>query len=142
MYQRILVTLDASSCDRTIIDHIKKLAKFCGASVVLLHVADGWAARRFGKDAVSAEITHDSQYLQKVKAEFEAEGIPATAELSYGEPRDQIIKWIEEKTCDLLAMSTHGHRFWGELLFGTTAIHVQHRVTIPVLLLRKRRENC
>jgi nucleotide-binding universal stress UspA family protein len=140
MYQRILVTLDASSCDRTIIDHVKGLAKMCGASVVLLHVADGWAARRFGRDAVSAEITEDTNYLNKVKAEFEAAGIPAAAELAYGEPREQIVKWIKEKTCDLLAMSTHGHRLMGDLLFGTTAMHVQHRVNIPVLLIKKRAE--
>src|SRR4051812_13548608 len=116
MYKRILVTLDASPCDRTIIDHIKSLAKLCGSSVVLLHVADGWAARRFGKDAVSHEISEDTSYLKQVQTEFEAAGIPTTAELAYGEPRDQIVKWIQgaagggQKTCDLLAMSTHGHR--------------------------------
>ena len=97
MYKRILVTLDASPCDRTIIDHIKALAKLCGSSVTLLHVADGWAARRFGKDAVSSEISDDTNYLKKVKAELEAAGIPTTAELAYGEPRDQIVKWIKEK---------------------------------------------
>ena len=141
MYNRILVTLDASPCDRTIIDHIKSLAKLCGSSVVLLHVADGWAARRFGKDAVSSEISEDTAYLQQVQTEFQAAGIPTTAELAYGEPRDQIVKWIkgeDGKSCDLLAMSTHGHRLMGDLLFGTTAMHVQHRVDIPVLLIRMR----
>ena len=136
MYKRILVTLDASPCDRTIIEHIKGLATLCGASVNLLHVADGWAARRFGKDAVSSEIGEDTAYLKKVEAEFAAAGVPVSAELAYGEPREQIVKWIEEKGCDLLAMSTHGHRLLGDLLFGTTAMHVQHRVDIPVLLIR------
>ena len=139
MYKRILVTLDASPCDRTIIDHIKSLAQLCGSSVALLHVADGWAARRFGKDAVSSEISEDTSYLKQVQTEFQAAGIPTTAELAYGEPRDQIVKWIngeDGKSCDLLAMSTHGHRLMGDLLFGTTAMHVQHRVDIPVLLIR------
>ena len=139
MYKLILVTLDASPCDRTIIDHIKALAKLCGSSVILLHVADGWAARRFGKDAVSAEITEDTAYLQQMKAELEAAGIATAAELAYGDPRKEILKWVEEKGCDLLAMSTHGHRLLGDLLFGTTAMHVQHRVDIPVLLIRMAR---
>ncbi len=138
MYKRILVTLDASNCDRTIIEHVKALARFCGSSVSLLHVADGWAARRFGREAVSAEITEDTRYLQEVKAELEAAGLSTTAELAYGEPRAEILKYVKEKGCDLLAMSTHGHRFLGDVVFGTTATHVQHRVDVPVLLIRKR----
>jgi nucleotide-binding universal stress UspA family protein len=137
MYKRILVTLDASACDRVIVEHVKGLAKFCGSSVELLHVADGWAARQFGKDAVSAEVTEDREYLAKVREEFEGAGIATRAELAYGEPRAEILRYVQERGCDLLAMGTHGHRFIGDLLFGTTAAHVQHRVGVPVLLVRK-----
>jgi len=138
MYQEILVPLDASSCDAVIIDHIIALARFCKSRVTLLHVADGWAARQFGKDAISEEITEDTAYLQKVKAQFESAGIPTTAQLLYGDPKTEILKWIETNHCDLIAMSTHGHRFLGDFFLGATATHVQHRVDIPVLLIRKR----
>jgi nucleotide-binding universal stress UspA family protein len=140
MYKHILVTLDTTTSDRTILEHIKALAKFCGSSVALLHVADGWAARRFGKDAVSTEITEDTRYLQQVKAELEAAGIPTTAQLLYGEPKAEILKWVQENNCDLIAMSTHGHRFLADLFLGATATHVQHRVDVPMLLIRKRME--
>jgi len=136
VYKKILVTLDTSECDRAILHHVKPLAKLCHASVCLLHVADGWAARQFGKEAVSQEIKDDAAYLQKVRAELETAGIVTTAELAYGEPKKEILKWVEEKGCDLIAMGTHGHRFLGDLLFGTTASHVQHRVNVPVLLVR------
>src|SRR5208283_639377 len=115
MYQRILVTLDTSPCDRTIIDHMKALAKFCGSTIILLHVADGWAARRFGKDAVSPEINEDTQYLQKIKVEFEAAGIPTSSLLLYGEPKAEILKWVQNNGCDLIAMGTHGHRLLGDI---------------------------
>lgn len=138
MYKHILVPLDASPCDRTIIDHIKALAKFCGARISLVHVADGWAARQFGKDAVCAEVTEDTAYLDQVKAEIEAAGIAADAELLYGEPKAEILKWVEKNHCDLIAMSTHGHRFLGDFFLGATATHIQHRVDVPVLLIRKR----
>jgi nucleotide-binding universal stress UspA family protein len=104
----------------------------------LLHVADGWAARTYGPDAVSPEITEDTAYLHKVQAEFQAAGIPTDAELAYGEPPQQIINWVENKGCDLVAMSTHGHRFLGDLFLGTTATRVQHRISVPVLLLRAK----
>jgi nucleotide-binding universal stress UspA family protein len=138
MYKRILVTLDATVCDRPIIEHVKRLAKLCKGNVALLHVADGWAARRFGREAVSAEVTEDTAYLKRVKREFEEAGIETEAELAYGEPRVEILKWVRERGCDLIAMSTHGHRFMGDLLFGTTATHVQHRVDVPVLLIRAK----
>jgi nucleotide-binding universal stress UspA family protein len=136
MYEKILVTLDHSPTDRTIIEHIKQLAKLCHSRVVLLHVADGWAARQFGADAVGPEITEDRAYLADVRAEFESADIPVEAELAYGEPKKEIVKWVEEKGCSLIAMSTHGHKFIGDVFLGTTASHVQHRVSVPVLLLK------
>ncbi|MGA2788201.1 MAG: universal stress protein [Verrucomicrobiota bacterium] len=138
MYKTILVTLDGTPTDRTIIEHIKELAKFTQGCVVLLHVADGWAARTFGADAVSPEITEDTAYLNRVRSEFQSTGIPAEAELAYGDPPKEIVKWVEQKGCDLVAMSTHGHHFVADLVLGTTAITVQHSVSVPVLLLRAK----
>jgi nucleotide-binding universal stress UspA family protein len=136
MYQSILVTLDNSKTDRAIIEHVKPLAKLTGGRIILLHVATGWAAHLFGSDAISPEIADDTAYLDRVRAEFEAEGIPVQAELAYGEPAREIVRWVREKGCDLVAMSTHGHRFWADLFLGVTATRVQHSVDVPVLLLR------
>jgi len=138
MYDTILVTLDGTPTDRAIIEHIKQLAKIANSRLVLLHVADGWAARTYGPDAVSPEISEDTAYLEKVRAEFQAAGIPAEAELAYGDPVNEIIKWIRQKGCDLVAMSTHGHRFLADLFLGTTASRVQHSISVPVLLLRAK----
>jgi nucleotide-binding universal stress UspA family protein len=136
MYDRILVTLDATRTDRAIIEHVKPLAKLMKSHVVLLHVATGWAARAYGPDAVSEEIDEDRAYLEKIRAELAAEGIPTETELAYGDPAKQIIRWVQDQGCDLVAMSTHGHRFLGDLFLGTTASRVQHRINVPVLLLR------
>lgn len=138
MYNTILVTVDGTSTDRAIIDHVKQLAKVAQSRVVLLHVADGWAARTYGGDAVSREIAEDTEYLQKVRLEFEAASIHADAELAYGDPAKEIVRWVKQKGCDLVAMSTHGHRFFADLFLGTTANRVQHNVSVPVLLLRAK----
>ena len=138
MYDTILVTLDGTRSDRAIIEHIKQLATLARSRLVLLHVADGWAARTYGPDAVSPEISEDTAYLDKVRAEFQSVGIPTEAELAYGEPSKEIIKWVRQKGCDLVAMSTHGHRFLADLFLGATASHVQHSVSVPVLLLRAK----
>jgi nucleotide-binding universal stress UspA family protein len=138
MYDTILVTLDGTPTDRAIIEHVKQLAKLAHSRLVLLHVADGWAARTYGPDAVSPEIAEDTAYLEKVRAEFQSAGIAAQAELAYGDPSKEIIKWVKQKGCDLVAMSTHGHRFLADVFLGTTASRVQHSVSAPVLLLRAK----
>ena len=138
MYGTILVTLDGTPTDRAIIEHVKPLAKLMRSRLVLLHVADGWAARTYGRDAVSREISEDTAYLRKVQGEFQAEGISVETELGYGDPAKEIIQWVEQKGCDLVAMSTHGHRLLGDILFGTTATRVQHGIRVPVLLLRAK----
>ena len=138
MYKTILVTVDGTPTDRAIVEHIKPLAKLAGSRLVLLHVADGWAARAFGPDAVSPEIREDTAYLRKLKAEFEAAGVQADVELAYGDPVREIVRWVEQKGCDLVAMSTHGHRFLADIFRGTTASRVQHSISVPVLLLRAK----
>jgi nucleotide-binding universal stress UspA family protein len=137
LYATILVTLDTRPTDRAIIDHVKQLARDMRTRrVVLLHVADGWAARTYGSEAVSPEISEDTAYLRQVRSEFEAEGISADVVLAFGDPATEIVNWVQREGCDLVAMSTHGHRFLADLFLGTTAVRVQHRISVPVLLLR------
>jgi nucleotide-binding universal stress UspA family protein len=138
MYKTILVTLDATVTDRAIIDHVKKLAPLMGSRVVLLHVATGVPAQFHGRDAGGQEVQEDQTYLETVRSEFESASIPATTHLAYGEPAAEIVKWVNQQGCDLIAMSTHGHQFVADLVLGRTASRVQHKVSVPVLLLRAK----
>ncbi len=138
MYKRILLTLDATPTDRAIIDHVKTLAKVMNSNIMLLHVATGVPAQFHGADAAGEEIEEDKAYLRKLKAEFEAAGIPAQTELAFGDPATEIVKWVVDKGCDLVAMSTHGHKFLADLVHGATANRVQHNISVPVLMLRAK----
>jgi len=136
MYDTILLTLDASPTDRAIIEHVKALAGIMHSRVILLHVATGVPAQWSGPDAGGEDIEKSRDYLDRVRAEFEAVGVPAQAELVFGVPVREIVKWVEDRGCDLLAMGTHGHGIVGDLFFGATASRVQHNTSVPVLLLR------
>jgi len=138
MYKTILVTLEATATDRAIIDHVKKLAKLMGSKVTLLHVATGVPAQFSGSDAGGEEVVADQRYIDKIQGEFAAEGISATAELAFGDPVREIVKWVHLKGCDLVAMSTHGHKLVADLILGATASRVQHSISVPVLLLRAK----
>ena len=138
MYKKILVTLENSRTDEAILRHIELLAKPLGSSLVLVHVADGWMARHRESLnlAESEEMRIDRAYLEEVQARFVAAGIPAETQLLWGEPADEIVKIAEKSSVDLIAMSTHGHRFLADLVYGSTANKVRHTVDIPVLLLK------
>lgn len=140
MYKLILVTLDGTACDRALIEHVKLLAKQAQSKLVLLHVADGWAARTYGPDAVSPEITEDTAYLRRVQAEFLTAEIPTEIQLAYGSPPMEVLKAAEALKCDLIAMAGHGHRLFGDILHGSTITQVRHKTLIPLLLVRAKKE--
>jgi nucleotide-binding universal stress UspA family protein len=138
MYHHILIPLENSPADETILAHIKPLARMTGARLLLVHVSDGWVARNFEQLqlAESDEMKQDRAYLEKRSRQLAGEGFPCDAVLALGEPSDEIIKLTGEKDVDLIAMTTHGHRLIGDILHGATADKVRHEVDVPVLLLK------
>jgi nucleotide-binding universal stress UspA family protein len=138
MYKRILVPVEHSAYDDAILRHVRGLAKMTGASVVLIHVADGFAARNANqlKLRESEEMRLDMDYLEKLAAELQREGIQAESVLAGGDPSREISAAAEREGCDLIAMSTHGHRWLKDLLYGSVASEVRHISTVPVLLVR------
>jgi nucleotide-binding universal stress UspA family protein len=138
MYRRILVAVENSPADRTILSHVRTLASLTGAELLFVHVADGFVARHF-KDLnlrESEEIKGDREYLAGLVTEFATHAIPASTELAMGDPATELIRLSRERDVDLIAMATHGHRLFNDLVRGTTVNRVRHEVKIPVLLLR------
>jgi nucleotide-binding universal stress UspA family protein len=136
MYRRILVAIENSPSDRTILSHVHGLAKLTGAELLLVHVADGWAARNYDRLKLreSDEMREDRAYLAQVAASLP--DLRVSTELAMGDPATELIRLANERQVDLIAMSTHGHRFLNDLIRGTTVSRVRHEVKVPVLLLR------
>jgi len=141
MYKTILVPVENRETDETILRHIRPLAKLTQAKLMLVHVADGWAARNYEhlKLQESEEMKADRAYLGALENELRAEGFEVTSVLAMGEPATEIIKLARTSAVELIAMSTHGHRFISDLLYGSTADKVRHQVDVPVLLLKVRK---
>ncbi len=138
MYRKILVALNLTEEDRHVLDHVAQLAAHFASEVILLHVADGWAARNFDqlKLAESEEMKEDREALERIANSLRAEGLTISVLLARGSPPEQILKCVGQLDCDLIAMTTHGHRFLGDLIHGSTIAEVRHRTSVPVLLLR------
>jgi nucleotide-binding universal stress UspA family protein len=138
VYQHILVAVEHSKADEAILEHIVRLARLTSASLLLVHVADGFAARHFNDLQLreSEEIRDDRAYLDRRAEELRKAGLTVTTHLAMGDPATELIRIVEREKVDLIAMSTHGHRFLSDLVHGTTVDKVRHTVRVPVLLLR------
>jgi len=140
MYKKILVAVENSEADRTILEHIQPLARLTGARLLLVHVADGWAARAFNELNLreSEEMQEDRAYLGRLRGELEEHGFEVEALLRMGDPAKEICQVAEEQAVDLIAMATHGHRGVSDVIHGQTVDHVRHKMRMPVLLLRAK----
>ena len=141
MYRKILVALENSQADQSLIPHVSDLAQRLHSELLLVHVADGWVARNFDqlKLVESQEMKEDRSYLDKTAAQMRASGLNVSTHLALGDPPTEILKTADRENCDLIAMTMHGHRLIGDLLFGSTISEVRHKTSIPILLVRAQR---
>ena len=140
MYRKILVALENSRSDRTLLPHVSKLAGQLGSELLLVHVADGWVARNYSqlKLAESQEMKDDRAYLEAAAEKLRGEGLKVSTLLALGDAPTEILRATESQHCDLIAMTSHGHRLIGDVIFGSAIHSVRHKATVPLLIVRAR----
>ncbi len=138
MYKKILVALENGRADEAILPHIAELARRLGSALLLVHVADGFAARNFEqlRLAESDEMRADRLYLETIAGRLRATGLVVTTELALGNPPTEILKTAQGRGCDLIAMTSHGHKLVGDFFLGSTIDKVRHNTAIPLLVVR------
>jgi nucleotide-binding universal stress UspA family protein len=138
MYRKILVALENSSADDSLLPHVAELAGLLKSHLLLVHVADGWAARHYERMKLveSEEMKADRAYLDQAATKLRDSGLSVSAHLAMGDPPTELLKTAETEKCDLIAMSSHGHRLLGDVIFGSTTHAVRHRTSIPVLIVK------
>lgn len=137
MYQKILVALENSQADKSLLPHVAELAKLHKSKLLLVHVADGWVARNYDKLQLreSQEMIDDRAYLDETANQLRCNGLNVETCLALGDPPNEILKTAEREKCDLIAMTTHGHRLLADIFYGSTIEHVRHRSMIPLLIV-------
>lgn len=138
MYKKILVALENGRADETLVPHVAELARLLGSELLLVHVADGWAARNYNQLSLaeSDEMRADKAYLEGVCARLRAIGLQVNHELALGNPPTEIIRTAQTRTCDLIAMTSHGHKLMADIFLGSTIDRVRHNTSIPILVVR------
>jgi nucleotide-binding universal stress UspA family protein len=137
LFSRILVALDHSPADQTLLGPVKELASLTGAGILLLHVSTGWAAQWQSNLNLSdsAEMREDREYLASVEADLSQEGVSVSVLHAKGSPAEEILKTARAERCDLIAMATHGHKLISDILYGQTIDKVRHESRIPMFIV-------
>ena len=131
VYKKILVTIDCSPVDNAIVEHVALLAVQNSAQVSLLHVVHAHTLDQRRELNARAETS-----LEKHCEKLRAQKIEVCKIMPCGEPGEQILKEIENGDYDLVAMALHGHKFPGDILFGSVSEILKHKISIPLLLLK------
>lgn len=138
MYRKILVALDTTASDSALLPAVASLASLVRAELLLVHVADGWAARNFDQLnlAESQEMKDDTQYLEDRAADLRRDhGLAVHTRLALGSPPEQILHVAASENCDLIALASHGHRLVADILHGSTIDTVRHDARVPLFVV-------
>jgi nucleotide-binding universal stress UspA family protein len=139
MYLRILVPSDGSACSDEAVAHAVAIAKAMGSAVVFLFVMDTLRAWREGvvngAEALQALTDQGRVVLDRAQeAAFDA-GVGARGELVEGTAADVIVR--RSSDFDLVVMGSHGKGILERLTVGSVTAAVLHRITGPLLIVRR-----
>jgi manganese transport protein len=139
MYRNIAIALDFSKTDGKTLSSAMQLGG-TGAKYTLIHSVETVGAMLYGDQAQDFETNSDNEYLNTYKKSLEEIGFTVETRLSFGSPKKQIPKIVnEDGTFDILILGAHGHSWFKDLILGTTVDAVRHKVKIPVLIIKDER---
>lgn len=133
--KHIGIAIDFSGKDQNIISNALKQGGH-KAKYTFIHVVESAVARYLSANANDHETILDKENLSKYGELLTNEGFHTEARLGFGSPSSEITRIIKDENIDLLVMGAHGHKGIKDLIFGSTAEKVRHRIRIPILIVK------
>jgi manganese transport protein len=134
-FRKVAVALDFSGRDVGI---LRETIRFLGSQrpeIALLHVTESAPARFMGKEAGDIESKRDHDRLETYAASLRSAGFVVTTTVGHGKPVTELTRLITDFGADLVVLGAHGHRFFLDLLFGSTADKLRHQIMASVLVV-------
>lgn len=143
--RKILLTLDGSQFSEAIIPYVEKLAEVTGSEVVLLRVVEpaklpqlaAYADReKYEKDFIDKLKKEAKRYLDQKKTALAGKGIKVNSALLEGKADETILQYAEDKSVNLIALTTHGFSGVSKWAYGSVASRIIEASSKPTLLVR------
>ena len=146
-YRTILVPVDGSPTGRRGLRQAIALAKAGRTRLVLLHVADEYAAYADFESGATADLVRGlvrdgRRILKQAQSLAGRHGKSARTLLreSVGEPvAEEIVRQAKRLHCDLIVMGTHARRRGVRRVPGSRGARVARDSPVPVLLVPQKR---
>ena len=134
--KNIAISVDFSKADEAALNNAFELGGI-DAKYTLIHIVETVGALIYGGHVDDHETTVDEKLLLEYKDMLSQKGFNIETELGFGKPNNVIPKIINEGNFDILVMGTHGHTGLKDILFGTTVDKLRHKISIPLLIVKK-----
>ncbi len=135
-YRRVAVALDFSGGEeRLLTEALRVIGSDQHTQLVLLHVVESAVARVLGPEAADREMQTDRRWLERLARQLQEMGLHADWRIGAGDPVSELARMVNELEADLVILGGHGHRGLSDLIHGTTAEGLRHRVRASVLVV-------
>lgn len=134
--KNIAIAVDFSFADEVALNSAFELGGM-EAKYTLIHIVETVGAIVYGKNADDHETTIDEKLLQEYEKMLSDKGFQVKTILGFGRPNMVIPEIVNQSDFDILVMGTHGHTGLKDLLFGTIVDKLRHKISIPLLIVKK-----
>ncbi len=142
MFSRILVPTDGSALSDKAVAAAVDFAKFSGAKVIGLSVAQPHLYGPMSESAVTVASEQNAlvlaqSYVDKIAGIATSLGVPCEITVSKSfSPAEEIINAAKKFNCDVIFMASHGRTGLSKLMIGSETQKVLAGSPLPVLVFR------
>ncbi|WP_058534367.1 universal stress protein [Legionella saoudiensis] len=135
MFKRILVTTDFSTHSFYAIQRAVQFAHSVQAELICVHVINqGWMD---GGDAIEQDWVHKAEEAHEQELKQLIAPYPMQFKVLDGRVPDEIIKFIQEHSINMVFMGAHGTYYLNDFILGTNSEAVLKQSPIPMHLIRQ-----
>lgn len=144
MTQKILVPIDFSDFNRTVISKAISHAKLVNGEIYLLHVATldiGVIVSETGftylPELEQTALQEEGEQLKILQLEIEQQGVVCKSIVKQGIPAETIVQEAKDVNADLIVIGSLGHNTFYNVFIGSVASEVIKHSTVPLLVIPK-----
>lgn len=145
-YRKLLIATDGSKYIKKVVDYGIDFANNTGAKLHAIFVADTMAYSSIPLSSpmeyAYSILRHEGEVaIKDVTDMVEAAGLEIEGIIAEGHPADEIIKYAEKNSIDLIMMGTLGKSGLDRFLLGSVADKVIRNSKIPVIVIPVKDKN-